>query len=162
MVGRGVALPLKLIAVAVACLTPVGCGNPPSVYQDAHSDDGRCICHITEYDDPKGDVGRVLDLSITLDGRPVLERSYFGNKRWVGPGVRFTVGKVGQFYCLFVIGHPNYAVAAVDGGSGAVWFQSTDAASEHILRAFETEPGKPKLTDLNWLSAFVLNARPGG
>jgi hypothetical protein len=163
MAGRNAAtIALKLAAIAAACLTQVGCGSPPAAYQDTRSGDGRYVCHVTEYDDPEGDVGRILDLHITLDGSPVLKHSYFGNKRWSGKAVRFAVGKTGRFYHLFVVGHPGYAVGAVDGGSGAVWFQSTNERSEHIIRAFEAEAGRPRLTDLNWLNGFVLSAGPGG
>lgn len=139
--------------IVVACLFQIGCGSPPAAYQDAQSDDSRCICHITEYDDPK-DGNRLLDLHITLDKHLVLERSYFGRKRWDGEAVQFAVGKANQFYYLFVVGHPDYALAIVETADGGRWFQSTDESSEQIVREFRG----PKLTDLNSLNAYVLRA----
>ncbi|WP_149108791.1 hypothetical protein [Limnoglobus roseus] len=151
---------MAAIAAAIAIVLPTpGCGarSGPTTYQVARSDDGRCECEVIEYVDAK-DYGMMLDLRIAMDGREVLGRSYLGNKPWVGSTRQFVVGRVGAFYCLSVAGHPGYALAATDATTGAVWFQSTDEPSRSIDDTFAATPSWPKLTDLNWMNAFVLAA----
>jgi hypothetical protein len=115
------------------------------------------VCEVIEYNDPKGDSPhRLLDLRILLDGRELLSRSYLGGKRWGGKARHFAVGRAGPFYYLSVAGHPGYALAATDGGTGAVWFQATDGPSKYIDTAFLADPAMPRLTDLNWMNAFIL------
>jgi hypothetical protein len=104
-----------LPAAALVWLPLTGCVSPPATYQTARSENGRCVCQITEYDDPKWDAGcRLLDLQIDLDGNPVLRRSYLGSKRWGGKSVRFSVVNEGRYYYVSVLGYPAYAVAAID------------------------------------------------
>ena len=150
-------LPWVALACAI-CLSQSGCGSRPTTYQVAHSDDGGCVCEVIEYMDSAGDFTRMLDLRIHLDGREVLSRSYLGNKRWSGTARSFVVGRVGAFYCLSVAGHPGYALAATDGTTGAVWFRSTDEPSRHIYAAFSADRSMPRLTDLNWMNAFILTS----
>jgi hypothetical protein len=148
-----------MFVVAVAYLVSVRRGNSPIVYQDVGSEDGRCLCSIMEYDDPKDDVGRILDLQIALDGAPALSRSHFGNKRWPGTEVRFAVTKTGPYYFLSIVEVVGYSIAAVDGGNGVVWCNSSNASNEYLYRVFETDPEMPELTDLNSLIALKWIAR---
>jgi hypothetical protein len=131
-------------------------GDVSIVEWNVQSRDGRCVCWLTEYDEPK-DGRRTLDLRITLDGETVQTRSYLGNKRTGDAVDQFAIGQKGPFYYLYVDGLPEYAVAAIDGGNGVVWFQSSNGRNEYIYQVFQSTTGKPRLTDLNWLNAFVLN-----
>jgi hypothetical protein len=141
--------------VAAACLSLAGCGSPLAVYQEARSGDGRCVFRVTEYTEPK-DGDRVLALQVVLDGGEVAATDYIGTKWWGGHAVRFEAVAAGRFYCLGVTGHPGYAIAAVDADRGVVWCNSSDGASEYIVRAFRADPAMPRLTDMNWLWTSVV------
>lgn len=156
--ATGARLLPAVVMACMVCLSQPGCGSRPATYQVARSADGRCVCEVIEYQDSDGDFARLLDLRVELDGREVLSRSYMGNKRWGGTARSFVVGRAGAFYCLSVAGHPGYALAAADGTTGAVWFQSTDEPSRHIQTAFASDPSMPRLTDLNSMNAFVLTS----
>ena len=145
----------QLAVVVAACLSLAGCGWPPALYQEARSDDGRCVFRVTEYDEHK-DGRRFLALQVVLDGGEIATVGYMGTKWWGGHAVRYEVVSAGKFYYLAVAGHPGYAVAAVDHDRRAVWCNSSDPATEHIDRAFRADPAMPGLTDMNWLWSFVV------
>jgi hypothetical protein len=100
-------------AVFVVCLPQFGCGSPHRVYQVVRSDDEKCACEITEYREP-AEAHTLLDLRIVLGSQEVLARSYFGRKRSDGKKDQFAVSRAGRFYYLSVVGHPEYALAAID------------------------------------------------